>query len=80
MGSTIIKIFSGERASEPSKTALAQILGGGPFLSQGGPFWGSLPPTKIPAGAHDHWISIRLDIFIFMLGMYTHHVKFHLLC
>ena len=38
-GGTIIKIFWGEHASEPPKTALAQILGGGGlFCLEGGPF------------------------------------------
>ena len=46
MGSTIIKIFSGEHASEPPKTALAQILWGGLFCLEGGLFRARSPLRK----------------------------------
>ena len=46
MGSTIIKIFSGEHASEPPKTALAQILWGGLFRLEGGLFGARSPLRK----------------------------------
>ena len=50
MGSTIIKIFSGEHASEPPKTALAQILGEGAFFVSRGAFLGLAPPYENSCG------------------------------
>ena len=46
MGSTIIKIFSGEHASEPPKTTLAQIFVGGLFCLEGGLFRARSPLRK----------------------------------
>ena len=48
-GGTIIKIFWGEHASEPPKTALAQILGGAIFVSRGA-FLGLAPPYENSCG------------------------------
>ena len=46
MGSTLIKILSGEHASEPPKTALAPILGGGAFFVLRGTFFGVRSPLR----------------------------------